>query len=134
MSSCVTQLLSHVWLLVTPWTAARQASLFFTISLSLLKFMSIELVMSSNHLIFCWPLLLLPSVFASMRVFSNESVLRISIGASASASVLPMNIQGWFPLGLTSSQTMDNLLQKTQCDNFHYWSKPTVMQIGHCFE
>ena len=66
--------------------------------------MSIELVMPSNHLIFCHPLLLLPSIFLSIRVFSKESVLHIrwpKIGASASASVLPMNIQDWFPLGLT---------------------------------
>ena len=72
-------------------------------SRSLLKLMSIELVMPSNHLI-CRPLLLLPSIFPSFRVFSNESVLCIrsqSIGVSASASVLPMNIQDWFPLGWT---------------------------------
>ena len=71
------QLLSHVQLLVTPWTAARQASLSFTISWSLFKFISIESVMPSNHLIFCHPLLLLPSIFTSIRVFSNESVLHI---------------------------------------------------------
>ena len=66
--------------------------------------MSIELVIPSNHLIFCRPLLLLPSVFPSIRVFSNESILCISgqsIGVSASASLLPMNIQDWFPLGWT---------------------------------
>ena len=90
--------------LVTPWTAAHQATLFFTVSWSLLKLMSIELVMPSNHHILCRPLLLLLSVFPSIRVFSNESVLHIrcqSIRASTLASVLPMNIQGWFPLGLT---------------------------------
>ena len=65
---------------------------------SLLKFMSIESVMSSNHLILCHPLLLLPSIFPSIRVFSNESSDGQSIGASASASVLPMNVQDWFPL------------------------------------
>ena len=72
---------------------------------SLLIFTSIDSVMLSNHLILHHPLLLLPSVFPSIRVFSRESVLRIrcqSIGASASASVLPMNIQGWFPLGVTA--------------------------------
>ena len=69
----VFQLLSRVRLFATPWTAARQASLSFTISPSLLKLMSIELVMSSNHLILCRPLLLLPSIFPSIRVFSNES-------------------------------------------------------------
>ena len=84
---------------VTPWTAAHQASLSITNSQSLLKLMYIELVMPSNHLIFCHPLLFLPSITPSIRVFCNVSVLRI--GATASASVLPMNIQDWFPLGLT---------------------------------
>ena len=69
------QWLSHVWLFATPWTAAHQASLSLTNSRSLLKLMSIELVMSSNHLILCHPLLLPPSIFPSIRVFSNESVL-----------------------------------------------------------
>ena len=71
------QSLSHVWLFETPWTAARQASLSITNSRSLLKLMSIESVMPSNHLILCRPLLLLPSIFPSIRVFSNESVLLI---------------------------------------------------------
>ena len=73
-------------------------------SWSLLKLMSIESVMPSNHLILCCPLLLLPSVFPSIRVFFNKVALHLggqSIGASALASVLPMNIQTWFPLGLT---------------------------------
>ena len=73
----VFQLLSRVRLFATPWTAARQASLSFTISWSLLRLMSIESVMPSNHLILCCPLLLLPSVFPSISVFSNESVLHI---------------------------------------------------------
>ena len=71
------QLLSHVRIFVTPWTAARQASLSITNSWSLLKLMSVESVMPSNHLILCHPLLLLPSIFPSIRVFSNESVLCI---------------------------------------------------------
>ena len=71
------QSLSHVQLFATPWTAACQASLSITNAQSLLKLMSIESVMPSNHLILCCPLLLLPSVFPSIRVFSNESVLRI---------------------------------------------------------
>ena len=71
------QSLSHVQLFMTPWTAARQASLSITNSRSLLKLMSIESVMPSNHLILCRPLLLLPSIFPSLRVFSNESALRI---------------------------------------------------------
>ena len=72
------QSLSHVRLFETPWTAARQGSLFFTNSWSLGKLMSIELVIPSNHLILCQLLLLLPSIFPSNRVFSNESVLHIS--------------------------------------------------------
>ena len=71
------QLLSHVWLFATPWTAALQASLSFTNPHSLLKLMSIKLVMPSNHLILCHSLLLLPSIFPTFRVFSNESVLHI---------------------------------------------------------
>ena len=73
----VVQSLSRVRLFATPWTAARQASLSITNSWSLLKLMSIELVMPSNHLILCRPLLLLPSIFPSIRVFSNESSLCI---------------------------------------------------------
>ena len=73
----VVQLLSHVQLFVTPWTAACQACLNFTISWSLLKFMSIELLMLSNHLILCCPLLFLPSVFPRIRVFSNELALHM---------------------------------------------------------
>ena len=71
------QLLSHVQLFLTPWTAACQVSLSITNSWSLLKLMSIESLMPSNHLIFCHPLLLLPSICATIRVFSNESVLHI---------------------------------------------------------
>ena len=96
--------LAQSCLTATPWTAACQASLSITNSRSLSKLMSIESMMPSNHLILCRPLLLLPSIFPSIRVFSNESALPISgqsIGASASASILPMNIQTWFPLGLT---------------------------------
>ena len=87
-----------------PWTAACQASLSITNSQSLLKLMFFKLVMPSNHLILCHPLLLLPPIFPSIRAFSNESVLHIigqSSGVSALASVLPKNIQDWFPLRLT---------------------------------
>ena len=97
------QSLNSVWLFATPWTAC-QASLSIINSRSLLKLMSIELMMPSNHLILCCPLLFLPSIFPNIRVFSNESVVRISgqsIGTLSSASVLPMNIQDWFLLGLT---------------------------------
>ena len=71
------QSLSHIQLFATPWTVARQASLPITNSWSLLKLMSIQAVMTSNHLILCWPLILLPSIFPSIRVFSNESVFCI---------------------------------------------------------
>ena len=96
------QLLSRVWLFATPWTAAHQASLSITNSQSLLKLMSIESVIPSNHLILCRPLLLPPSIFPSIRVFSN-SVLRIRWPKywSFSFSISPMTIQDWFPLGLT---------------------------------
>ena len=73
----VVQSLSHVQLFVTPWTATCQACLSFAFSQSLLKFMSIELVMRSNHLILCHPFFLLPSIFPSIKVFSSESVLPI---------------------------------------------------------
>ena len=100
----VVQSLSCVRLFATPWTTAHQASLSFTISWSFFKLMSIESVMPSNHFILCCPLLLLPSIFPSIRVFSNDPVFTSggqSIGVSASASVPPMNIRDWFPLGLT---------------------------------
>ena len=93
---------------LTPWTAAHQASLSSTVSWSLLKFMSTESVMLSNHLILCCPLLLSPSIFLGIGLFSNELTLRIrwpKYCASISASVLPMNIHGWFPLGLTGLST-----------------------------
>ena len=87
----VVQLLSCVQLFVTPWTAACQASLSFTISQSLLKLMSIELVMPSNHLILCLPLLLLSSIFPRIRVFSNELALRIRWPKYWSFSISPSN-------------------------------------------
>ena len=91
-----------VWLFATPWTAARQASLSITSSQSLLKLMSIESVMSSNHLILCHPLLLLPSIFPSIRLFSKESVLCIRWPKYWRFSISPSSeYQGWFPLGLT---------------------------------
>ena len=99
----VVQLLSCVWLFATPWTATCQASLYFTISRSLLKIMSIELVMSCSHRVLCHPLLLLPSFFPpASRSFLMSGLLTSggqSTGASTSVSVLPMNIQDWFPLG-----------------------------------
>ena len=112
--------LSHVQLFATPWTAAPQASVSFTISQSLLKLMSIESVMPSNHLILCCPLLLLPSVFPSIRVFSNESALRIkcpkywsfnfSISPSNEYSGLISFGMDWFDL-LAVQGTLKSLLQ-----------------------
>ena len=97
------QSLSRIPLFGTPWTAAHQASLSITNSRSLLKLMSIKSVMPSNHLILCCPLLLLPSIpvsgsFPMSQFFTSG---RQSIGVSASASVFPVNIQNWFPLGWT---------------------------------
>ena len=100
----VVRSLSYVQLFATPCTAACQASLSITNSQRLLKLMSIVLVMPSSHLLLCHPLFLLHSIFPSIRVFSISQFFASggqSIGASALASVLPMNIQDWFPLGLT---------------------------------
>ena len=98
--------LSHVRLFATAWTAARQASLSITNSQSLLKLMSIVSVMPSNHLILCQPLLFPPSIFRSIKVFSNKPVLHIRWPKYWSFSFNispPMNIRDWFPLGLTGS-------------------------------
>ena len=115
------QSLICVQLFATPWTAAHQASLYFTTSWSLLKIMSIESVMPSNHVILCHPLLLLPWIFPSIRVFASELLFTSSgqsTGASASASVLPVSIHGWSPLGLTGvislSPRNSKLLSKYQ--------------------
>ena len=99
----VVQSLSRVWLFVTPGTSAHQAFQSFTVSQNSLKLMSIESVMPSNHLILCFLLLLMPSIFPSrkdFRVFSSESALCIrwpKYWSFSFTSVLPMNFQGWFP-------------------------------------
>ena len=96
---------------VTPWTATCHASLSITNSRCLLKLMSIKSIMSSNHLILCCPHLLLPSIFPSIVVSSNESVLCVTwpnIRVSALSSVPPMNIQGCFPLGLTGLSSLQS--------------------------
>ena len=114
---------------VTPWTAARQASLSFTISQSLLKLLSIASVMPSNHLILCHLLLLLPSVFLSIRVFPMSQFFASggqSIGASASTSVLPMNIQDLFPLGWTGLISLQSKgLSKSLLQ--HHSSKASIL-------
>ena len=109
---------------VTPWTAVCQASLSFPISHSLLKLMSAESVMPSNHLTLCLPLLYLPSIFPSIRVFASSGQ---SIGASASASVLPMNSPGRFPLGLTGlislqSKGLSRVFSNTTIWKPHFFS------------
>ena len=94
---------SHVWLFVTPRIAAHQASLSFTISWSLLRFMFIESVMPSNHLLLCHPLLLCLQSFSASESFLMSQLFASgsqNTGASASATVLPINSEGWFPLGL----------------------------------
>ena len=132
------QSLIYVKLFVTPWTAAHQASLSSTNSRSLLRLMSIELVMSSNHLILCRPLLLSPSIFPNIRIFSNKSALRISdqnIGVSASTSVLPVNIQDWFPLDwldlLAVQGTLKSLLQHHSSKTSILCSAFFVVQLSH---
>ena len=123
------QLLRRVWLFVTPWTAAHQASLPVTSSQNLLKLISVESVMPSNHLILWRPLLLPPSIFLNMRVFPM-SWLFISVGqifgASSSAPILPMNIQGWFSLGLTDlislqSQELSRVFSNTTVQKHQFF-------------
>ena len=118
-----------------PMNHSMPAFLSITNSWSLPKLMSIRLVMPSNHLILCHPLLLLHSIFPSIRVFSNESALHIrwqSIGVSLSASVLPMNIQGSFPLGLTGwisllSKRLKSVLQHHSSEASIFWCSAFFM-------
>ena len=129
------QLLSHVWFFATPWTAALQASLSIINSQSLFKLMFIVLVMPSNHLILCCPLLLLPSVFPSIRVFSNESVLYIrwpkywsfsfSISSSNEYSGLISFRLDWLDL-LAVQGTLKSLLQ-------HHSSKASILLCSAFF-
>ena len=129
------QSLSHVWLLATPWTTARQASLSITNSWSLPKLISIESVMPSNHLILCRPLLLLPSISASISVSSNESVLHIrwpkywsfsfSISPSKDHPGLISFRMDWLDL-LAVQGTLKSLLQ-------HHSSKALVLSCSAFF-
>ena len=122
------QSLSHVFM--PPWTAARQASLSFTISRSWFKLMYLESVMPSNHLILCSPLLLLPLNFPSIRVFSNQLALHIrwpKYWSFSLASVLPMNIQDWFSLRLTGlisllSKGFSRVFSNTTIRNHQFFS------------
>ena len=132
MLSCLVQLLSCVQLFVTPWTAAHQASLSITNSWSLLNLMSIASVMPSNHLILCHPLVLLPSIFPSIRVLSNESVLHImwpkywgfsfSISPSNEYSGLISFRMDWLDL-LAVQGTLRSLFQ-------HHSSKASILQCS----
>ena len=131
----VVQSLSCLQLFATPWTSAHQASLSFTISRSLLKLMSIELVMPSNHLTLYRPLLLLPSIFPRIRVFSNESALyirwpkygsfRFDISPSNEYLGLISFRIDWFDL-LAVQGTLKNLLQ-------HHSSKASILQCSAFF-
>ena len=131
----VVKLLSHVQLFATPWTAAQQAFLSFTTSWTLLKLMSIQSVMPSNHLILCQHLLLLPSVFPSIRVFSNESVIYIrwpkywsfsfSISPYGEYSGLISFRIDWFEL-LAVQKTLKSILQ-------HHSSKASILQCSAFF-
>ena len=128
-------MLSHVQLFVTPWTAAHQASLSFTVSQSLLKLMSIESMMPSNYLILCHPLLLLPSIFPSIRVLSTESALCIrwpeywtfsfSISPSSEYLELISFTTDWFDL-LAVQGTIKSLPQ-------HHSSKAPTPQCSAFF-
>ena len=124
------QLLTRVWLFATPWNAALQVSLSITNSRSLLRLTHFELVMLFNHLILCYPLLFLPLVFLTSGSFPMSRLYISggqSIGISASASVLPMNIQDWLPLGLTGLISLQSkgLLWLINADE---WQKSTQ----HC--
>ena len=129
------QLLSRARLFATPWTAARQASLSITNSWNLLRLISIESVMPSNHLILCHPLFLLPSVFTASRSFPVSQFFTSggqSIGVSASASVLPVTIQDWFSFRmdwldlLAVQRTLKSLPQ-------HHSSKASVLRHSAFF-
>ena len=132
----VVQPLSHVQHFVTSWSAAFQASLSFTISWSLLKLMSIELVMPSNHFVLCCPLLLLPSVFPRIRVFSNESALCIrwpkywsfsfGIGPSNEYSGLISFGIDWFHL---VQRTLKSLLQHHNSKAF-FGAQPSFKRVA----
>ena len=139
MVSIAVQSLSRVRLFAIPWTAARQASLSITKSQSLLKFISIELVMPSNHVILCHPLLLLPLIFPSIRVFSNESVLcnkwpnywSFSISPSNEYSGLISFRMDWLDL-LALQGTLKSLLQHHSSQASILWhSAFFIIQLSH---
>ena len=135
------QLLSSIWLFASPWTAACQASLSITNSQSLLKLMSIESVMPSNHLILCPPILLLPSIFPSIRVFSNESVLCIKWPKywSFSFTISPSNEYSglisfridWFDL-VAVQGTLESLFQHHSLEPSKASDLLATFKMAHC--
>ena len=136
------QMLSCVQLSTTPWTAACQTSLSLTISQSLLKLMSIESVMPSNHLILCQPLLLPPSIFLSIRVFSNESVLcirwskywsfHLSISPSHEYSGFISFRIDWFDLLAVPSQGLSKVLSNTTVQKHQFFiTQPSLCSKSH---
>ena len=122
--------LSHFWLFETPWTAVPQASLSFTISQSLVRVMFIELVMPSNHLILCRPLLLLPSIFPSFRLFSNKSSLcirwpkfwRFSFSISPSNNYSRSISFGWTGLICLQSKGLSRVFSNTTIRRHQFFS------------
>ena len=145
-SVAVVHLLSCVWLFVTPWTAARHTSMSFAISRSLLKLMSIKSMMPSNHLILCHPLLLLPSIFPSIWVFSSEPAFLIRWPKywSFSFSICPSNeYSGLILLGLTSllvwcpcgSRDSQESSPAPQFKNIHFFLALSLLyvQLSHPF-
>ena len=132
----VVRSLSHVWLFATPWTAAHQASLSFTVSRSLCKLKSVKSVMPSNRVVLCCPLLLLPSVFRSIRVFPSESAVHIrwpkywsftfSISPSKDYSELILFRIDWFDL-LAVQGTLKSLLQHHSLKVSVLWHSPFFM-------
>ena len=139
----IIQLLSHVWLFPTPWTVACQVSLSFTISQSLLKLMSIESVVPSNHLILCHPLLPLPSIFPTIGAFSNGSAVHIrwpkdwsfsfSFNTSSEYSRLISFTIDWFDL-LAVQGTLKSLLQHHSSKASIFWRSAFFMvRLSHLY-
>ena len=132
------QSLSCVWLFATPWITVCLASLSYTISQNLLKLISVESMMPSNHYILCCSLLFLPSIFPSIGVFSTSQLFPSggqNIGASA--SVFPMNIQGWFPLELTGlifllSKEISRVFSNATVQNHQFFgTQPSLWYKSH---
>ena len=144
MSVQFSSVASRVWLFVTPWTTAHRASLSITNSQSSPKLMSIASVMPSDHLILCHPLLLLPSIFPNIRIFSNDpgsfqlfAAGGQNIGVSASTSVHPMNTQNWSPLAWTGwislqSKGLSRVFSNTTVQKHQFFGACfLILQISH---